>query len=141
MDADQGLLDAPLTDRHTTEALPTALPQNLPQRSPSTIGPEISTPVLRRCTALATRARVDLLSASRHTAADELERLLASLESWDPAALADPDPTMTVLAAAALQDLAGRLPSSARSTLGAHIETVLDLLHTLMDGARHSAMA
>lgn len=141
MDADQGLLDAPLTDRPTTEALPTALPRNLPQRSPSTIGPEMSTPVLRRCTALATRARVDLLSASRHTAADELERLLASMESWDAAGLQDPDPTMTVLAAAALQDLAGRLPAPARSTLGARIATALMLLHTLMDGARQSAMA
>lgn len=141
MDSDPGLLDALTTDRPTTDALPAVLPRNLPQRSPSVIGPEISTPVLRRCTALATRARVDLLTPSRHTAADELEHLLASLESWDPTALADPDPTMTVLAAAALQDLAGRLPAPARSTLGARIESALTLLRTLMDGARQSAMA
>lgn len=104
------------------------------------IGADVSTPLLRRCTALATRARVDLLSGGR-TAAEELEQVLATLESWDPKNLVAPDATMIVLAAASLQDLAERLPDPARSTLGPRISAVLHLLHTVMGGSRIDAMA
>lgn len=141
MDLDPGLRNEATAALSPADALRATTPRPGSEPLSAVIGPEISTAVLRRCTALATRARVDLLTPSRHTAADELEHLLASMEPWDPAALESPDPTMTVLAAAALQDLAGRLPCAAHSPLGARIETALALLHTIMEGTRQSAMA
>ena len=104
--------------------------------------PETTTMILRRCTALAARARVDLLTPSRCDAADDLVDLLAQMESWDPATLETPDPTMTVLAAAALQDLAERLhlaqqrqePNS--SALTTSTEAVLVVLQRIMARAR-----
>lgn len=111
--------------------------------SPEMIGPDLTTPLLRRCTALAARARVDLLSGSggRHDACDELEHLLVAIDAWDRSGIVDPDPTMVVLAAAALQDLGERLPASVASTLGTRIAAVLELLHTLMDSRRIDALA
>ena len=141
MDLSPGAENEPAAAHSPADTLRTVTPLTISDRPFGVIGPEISTPVLRRCTALATRARVDLLSPSRHTAAEDLEHLLASMELWDPTALENPDPTMTVLAAASLQDLAGRLPAPARPTLGARIEAALVLLHTIMEGARQSAMA
>ena len=108
---------------------------------PLEIGPLISTPLLRQCTALATRARVDLLSGSRHEAAEQLEGVLETLALWDAGSLRDPDPTMVVLAAAALQDLAERLVPSSTNALSERIEAALRLLHTLMDPAHIDAMA
>ncbi|ATG51948.1 hypothetical protein CFK38_10780 [Brachybacterium vulturis] len=99
---------------------------------------ETATMLLRRCTALAARARVDLLTPSRCEAADELLDLLAQMESWDPAALGTPDPTMTVLAAAALQDLAERLHLAQQrqeptpSALTTSTDAVLDVLQGIM---------
>lgn len=109
--------------------------------SPELIGPDLTTPLLRRCTALAARARVDLLSGGRHDACDELEHLLVAIDAWDRSGIVDPDPTMVVLAAAALQDLGERLPASVASTLGTRIAAVLELLHTLMDSRRIDALA
>jgi hypothetical protein len=114
-----------------------------PREQPATvIAPDHSTAVLRRCTALATRARADLLlTRGRQDASAELARVLAEMAPWDPAALVDPDPTMTVLAAAALQDLAARLPSPAPAGLDTRIEEALPLLRTVMDRGRVSASA
>ncbi|ASK64605.1 hypothetical protein CFK39_00675 [Brachybacterium avium] len=107
---------------------------------PDALDSETSTMMLRRCTALAARARVDLLSPSRCGAADELVDLLARMESWDPAALEAPDPTMTVLAAAALQDLTERLrvaelqQESHWSMLITSTDAVLAVLRGIMAG-------
>ena len=101
------------------------------------IAAETSTLILRRCTALAARARVDLLSAHpRAAAAAELVVLLESMESWSAAVLVSPDPTMTALAAAALQDLRERLQDPESAMLVGRIQGVLEILHSLMEGAR-----
>ncbi|MGP9536914.1 hypothetical protein ACT3SP_02830 [Brachybacterium sp. AOP43-C2-M15] len=105
---------------------------------PSTalLDPETTTSLLRRCTALATRARVELLTPGRRAAADELESLLGTMGTWAPGSLDRPDPTMTVLCAAALQDLAERLDDSASAPLAARIDAVLGLLRAVMRDAR-----
>ncbi|WP_114856601.1 hypothetical protein [Brachybacterium sp. YJGR34] len=139
MDLDRGIGN----ETATTDSPPEA-PAASAQRSaahPSPLGPDVTTPILRRCTALAARARVDLLTESRHAASDELEQLLTSIVSWDPRSVVDPDPTMVVLAAAALQDLADPLPAAVRTTLGARLDRALELLHAVLDGARIDAMA
>lgn len=113
--------------------------EHLPHGEPE---PETSTMMLRRCTALAARARVDLLCPGRGAAAEELTALLEEMASWEPARLQAPDPTMTVLAAAALQDLAERLaraeaqqtPASGMAITG--IPAVLAVLQELMAGGR-----
>lgn len=106
------------------------------------IAPETSTLMLRRCTALAARARVDLLSPhARSVAAVELVVLLDSMESWTAATLVDPDPTMTLLAAAALQDLRERLQDPESALLATRIHGVLEVLHSLMEEARISTPA
>lgn len=104
------------------------------------IDAEASVAVLRRCTALAARARVELLTASRRTASDDLSVLLSSMGEWSPELLDAPDPTMTVLCAAALQDLAARLPDP-DGLLAARVEAVLVLLHDVMAGGRVAAPA
>lgn len=91
-----------------------------------------STPLLRRCTALATRARVDLLIVSRPAEVDELAGVLAELGSWEGAHLSDPDPTMLALAAAALQDLDERLEGPQEMALGGEIARALEVLQTAM---------
>ncbi|MDN5822403.1 MAG: hypothetical protein L0H74_11970 [Brachybacterium sp.] len=107
---------------------------------PEVLDSETTTMMLRRCTALAARARVDLLSPSRCGAADELIDLLAQMESWEPTALEAPDPTMTVLAAAALQDLVERLrlaeprQGSSSATLITSSDAVLVVLRGIMVG-------
>lgn len=113
-----------------------------PHAAPVTpIDPDRSTAALRRCTALATRARADLLTSGRHDASAQLADLLEEMAGWDPAALVDPDPTMTVLAAAALQDLADRLAAPAPAGLDARIDGVLDVLHAVMEQGRVAAPA
>lgn len=102
---------------------------------------ETSTMLLRQCTALAARARVDLLTQSQRAAAAELAELLTTMASWSPKSLEPPDPTMTVLAAAALQDLRERLQDPAAEELIARISAVLRVLHTVMEGARIGAPA
>lgn len=89
-----------------------------------------STALLRRCTALATRARVDLLVTSRRVDCDELAGVLTELGSWEGAHLDDPDPTMLALAAAALQDLGERLEGPQAMALGTEITRALAVLHT-----------
>jgi hypothetical protein len=110
-----------------------------PDRHSVRIDPETSTAHLRRCTALAARARVELLTPRRRTAAEELSEVLSVMEAWTPASLVDPDPTMTVLAAAALQDLAERLPETAELAL--RIPSVLDLLREVMAHRRIDVLA
>ena len=111
------------------------------------IDAESTTLLLRRCTALAARARVDLLTPGRGGAAAELGEVLDRMRSWDPSALEAPDPTMTVLAAAALQDLAERLRLAARQqepgpcSLLADIEAALGVLEGIMTGGRVEALA
>lgn len=97
--------------------------------------PQDTTDVLRQCTALAARARTDLLGQRHHAAAQELEQLLGQVLSWEAEARADLDPTMTALAAAALQDLAEQLPHAAvegAARLCAAIGAALELLHDAM---------
>lgn len=118
---------------HTARTGTTALlPASPAQRTPGAIGPEASTTLLRRCTALAARARVELLGGDRHPAGDQLTGVLAELATWDAAEVQDPDPTMSVLAAAALQDLAERLPAE-QADLAVAVERALTLLRTLLE--------
>lgn len=91
-----------------------------------------STPLLRRCTALATRARVDLIVTSRPADCEELAGVLTELASWEGAHLDEPDPTMLVLAAAALQDLRERWGEAQQMALGAAIAAALGVLHAAM---------
>lgn len=108
------------------------LPAGTPHPGTGTLPPEESTLQLRRCTALATRARVELLGAHRHPAEDELEVVLGVISAWDVEDVRDPDPAMTVLAAAALQDLAERLPAD-HHELGARIALALPILRALLE--------
>lgn len=115
---------------------------SFPHASSATpIPPDLSTSALRRCTALATRARADLLTRGRQDAAAQLSELLEEMGRWEPAALVDPDPTMSVLAAAALQDLADRLPVPAPAALDTRIDAALAVLHAVMDRGRVVAPA
>lgn len=95
---------------------------------PIMILPGRSTPLLRRCTALATRARVDLLVTSRPADCAELSEVLAELAAWEGGQLIDPDPTMLALAAAALQDLAERLDEPLLLSMGDRISAALGVL-------------
>lgn len=107
----------------------------------TSIPAELSTAALRRCTALATRARADLLTPGRQEAAAQLAALLEEMGCWEASHLVHPDPTMVVLAAAALQDLADRLPVPAPAGLEVRIELVLAVLHAAMDRGRVAAPA
>ena len=107
----------------------------------TSIPAELSTAALRRCTALAARARADLLTRGRQEAAAQLAALLEEMGSWEASHLVYPDPTMVVLAAAALQDLADRLPVPAPAGLEVRIELVLAVLHAVMDRGRVVAPA
>ena len=89
--------------------------------------PDVTTPLLRRCTALATMARVELLSEHSHRAADELSEVLEEIVSWSGSRLDDPDPTMLALCAAALLDLADRIPGAA-TALAARVADALGVL-------------
>lgn len=111
-----------------------------PEPDRARIDADASVAVLRRCTALAARARVELLTESRRTASDDLCVLLGSMGEWSPELLDQPDPTMTVLCAAALQDLAARLPDP-DGLLAARVEAVLVLLHSVMAAGRVTAPA
>ncbi|MGO1567027.1 MAG: hypothetical protein ACTH0H_03525 [Brachybacterium sp.] len=106
----------------------------------SRLDASVSTPMLRLCTALAARARVELLSENRHAATDELSALLDTMGGWESELLDAPDPTMTVLCAAALQDLAERLPDPG-AELSARVDAVLELLHGVMEDGRVVASA
>lgn len=108
---------------------------------PAMIAAVTSTPLLRRCTALAAQARVELLTESRRSATEELEGVLATIESWAPTEVVSPDPTMVTLAAAALQDLLERLSQVPMSTLEGRITRVLEVLHALMTASHIRAMA
>ena len=77
--------------RHVTTAESSPIPQSptladdLPDAEPSAlIPPDRTTAALRRCTALATRARADLLTHGRHEAAAELAALLEERSAWGP---------------------------------------------------------
>ncbi|WP_341855443.1 hypothetical protein [Brachybacterium sp. GPGPB12] len=107
----------------------------------TSIPADLSTAAARRCTALATRARADLLTRGRQDAAAQLAALLEEMGSWEASHLVDPDPTMVVLAAAALQDLADRLPVPAPASLEVRIDLVLAVLHAVMDRGRVGAPA
>ncbi|MEO2099154.1 hypothetical protein ACIGH6_08960 [Brachybacterium paraconglomeratum] len=107
----------------------------------TSIPADLSTAALRRCTALATRARADLLTPGRQDSAAQLAALLEEMGSWKASRLIDPDPTMVVLAAAALQDLADRLPVPAPAGLEVRIELVLAVLHAVMERGRVAAPA
>ncbi|OFT54304.1 hypothetical protein HMPREF3159_10370 [Brachybacterium sp. HMSC06H03] len=107
----------------------------------TSIPADLSTAALRRCTALATRARADLLTPGRQDAAAQLAALLEEMGSWKASHPLDPDPTMVVLAAAALQDLADRLPVPAPAGLEVRIELVLAVLHAVMERGRVAAPA
>ena len=108
---------------------------------PAAITATISTPLLRRCTALAAQARVELLTESRRSATEELEEVLAIIENWAPGEVVSPDPTMVTLAAAALQDLLERLSQVSMSTLEGRISRALEVLHELMATSHVRAMA
>lgn len=111
-----------------------------PEADSGHVGAESSVEVLRRCTALAARARVELLTESRRTATEELSALLGTMGERSSDLLEAPDPTMTVLCAAALQDLAARLPDP-DGVLAARVEAVLALLHGAMAEGRVAAPA
>lgn len=95
----------------------------------------VSTPLLRRCTALAAQARVELLTESRRSAIAELDGVLREIESWVPEQVQAPDATMVALAAAALQDLRERMAPAPASTLEERIARALEVLHALMASA------
>lgn len=126
---------------HLTGSRVIAAASASPPTEPVAIAATISTPLLRRCTALAAQARVELLTESRRSATEELEGVLTIIENWAPGEVVSPDPTMVTLAAAALQDLLERLSQVSRSTLEGRITRVLDVLHALMEASRVRAMA
>lgn len=123
------------------EGTPALIGHHLPEAPPPTrLDTSVTTPVLRLCTALAARARVELLSQNRHAAADELSELLVAMSRWEPELLEPPDSTMTVLCAAALQDLAERLQDPG-TELASRVEVVLALLHATLEKGPIGALA
>jgi len=112
-----------------------------PEPGPETVTTTVSTPLLRRCTALAAQARVELLTESRRSAATELDGVLREIESWAPEQVHSPDATMVALAAAALQDLRERMAQAPTSTLEGRITRTLEVLHALMASAPLRALA
>src|SRR5690625_7644995 len=55
-----------------------------PEPGPAPVTAAASTPLLRRCTALAAQARVELLTESRRSATAELDGVLREIETWAP---------------------------------------------------------
>ncbi|HIY25165.1 MAG TPA: hypothetical protein H9837_12840 [Candidatus Brachybacterium merdigallinarum] len=102
---------------------------------------EATTPLLRRCTALAANARIELILGSRHASADELEPVLAQLESWSSIHVVDPDPTMLALAIAALEDLHERVQEAPEAPSTERIARVVALLRELALAPRLSLTA
>lgn len=96
--------------------------------------PDATTPALRRCTALAARARVELLQR-RQDSADELISVLDEITRWEDASLIAPDPTMLALSAAALQDLRERLAEHTEAELTARVDAVLTVLRDALERA------
>lgn len=92
-----------------------------------------STPLLRRCTSLATRARVDLMMTSRRADIAKLAEVLGDVAAWETAVLVDPDRTMVALAAASLQDLQERLDEAGQIALGSAIDRALAVLHAALE--------
>ena len=112
-----------------------------PEPGPAPVTAAASTPLLRRCTALAAQARVELLTESRRSATAELDGVLREIESWVPEQVRAPDATMVALAAAALQDLRERMSPAPTSTLEGRIARALEVLHALMASAPLRALA
>ena len=113
----------------------------VPESGPTPVTAVVSTPLLRRCTALAAQARVELLTESRRSATTELDGVLREIESWVPEQVRAPDATMVALAAAALQDLRERMSPAPTSTLEGRIARALEVLHALMVPAPLRALA
>ena len=136
MDLERGDFPPPeITDPETGDPGPDLLPATA--RRPESgqvpsIPPEESTALLRRCTALATKARADLLNRSRPGDPREFQEVLSTLAGWPVDSLRNPDPTMVVLASASLHDLADRLPVETHGALGAQVDSALSLLEQLM---------
>jgi len=112
-----------------------------PEPGPIPVPATVSTPLLRRCTALAAQARVELLTESHRSATTELDGVLREIETWAPEQVQAPDTTMVALAAAALQDLRERMAQAPTSTLEGRISRALDVLHALMASAPLRALA
>lgn len=98
--------------------------------------PSRSTPLLRQCTALATRARVELLGSALGPAGRDLIGVLAEIAGWSPEEVVDIDPTMSALAAASLQDLRARVDGEVELLLGASIDATTAVLCEVMP-SRH----
>lgn len=134
------------SDASRISSYPAGSPVISPSSTPSEqhsapITAAVSTPLLRRCTALAAQARVELLTESRRSASAELEGVLAEIENWAPEHVRAPDSTMVALAAAALQDLQERMSQAAASTLDERLTPALAVLHSLMEPSPLRAMA
>lgn len=76
----------------------------------------------------------------RHPAGEQLAGVLAELAAWKVDQVSDPDPTMTALAAAALQDLAERLPAE-QAELTVHVDRALPVLRALLERTHPAASA
>src|SRR5690606_442861 len=138
MELERGDLDAVRTPPHP--GITALLPAAPPQRALGAVSPEESTTLLRRCTALAARARVELLGGGRHPAGEQLAGVLAELAAWKADQVGDPGPTMTALTAAALQDLAERLPAE-QAELTVHVDRALPVLRALLERTHPAASA
>src|SRR5699024_4011751 len=111
------------------------------ETGPSPVPATGSSPLLRRCTALAAQARVELLTESHRSATPQRDGGLRAFETWSPEQVQAPDTTMVALAAAALQDLRERMAQAPTSTLEGRICRALDVLHALMASAPLRALA
>lgn len=128
---------APRAEISTSEVIDTAAsaviaPMSLPV--PGTpLGRQVTTPLLRQCVSLASRARVELVSGTRFPSAAALSQTVAALAAWEPSHVVDPDPTLVGLAIASLRDLVERLPGSALADMELAAVSALWLLEDLRD--------
>lgn len=100
-----------------------------------------STAILRRCTAVAARARMDVLIAHRPDWLAELDAVLDEVDAWRGRRIEPVDPPMLAIAVAALEDLCRTVTEEADSATVARIATALEILVPLADRSAYRRAA
>lgn len=100
-----------------------------------------STELLRRCTGLSARARVESMGERHAASGAELLTVLEQIIGWDDAVLEDTDVTMLALAGASLDDLRRRVCRSADPELYAAVVQALGAVRRRLGVSEHIVSA
>lgn len=92
------------------------------------IGQGISGNLLRRCTAQAAEARIELAASEHHTPCPELMETLTEITA-SPTSMVE-DPMLAALAAAALDDLLAHLRGPEHMVLADAVSTAMTVLRS-----------